>query len=151
VLFRRLRVLGLLVSLAGVAGCTSTVAEPESQRADVAVRAYAAPSGAPAFCDALADTTQLTSLPVVLGTLTADPQDVEANLALTAAVGELQDVLDDVRARRGFSALGTSVEDLIAALRQARDGQLTDAVRAWIGTRLDDVGRQVQPVCDFPA
>ena len=45
---------------------------------------------------------------------------------------------------------GASLEELVAALRTARDGRLTDAVRTSIGTGLDDVGRQVQPVCDFP-
>jgi hypothetical protein len=39
---------------------------------------------------------------------------------------------------------------VVGALGQARDGSLTDAVRTAISTGLDDVGRQVQPVCDFP-
>ena len=150
-LFRRLPVLGLLISLLGVmAGCATADAAPRVERADVAVRSYASPSGAPGFCAALAGSTHLTGLPVAVGTLTADPGDVEARFALTAAISELQDVLDDVRTHPGFLALDRSLEQLAGALRKAGDGLLTDAVRTAIRTGLDDVGQQVQPACDFP-
>jgi hypothetical protein len=114
------------------------------------VQSYAPPSGAPGFCSTLAGSTHLTDLPEAVGTLTADPKDIEATLALTAAISELGDVLDGVREGVGFLELDTSLELLAAALRQAREGPLTDAVRTAISTGLDDVGRQVQPVCGFP-
>ena len=150
-LFGRLRVVGLLFLLvACTAACTGSDAELQVTRADVAVRSYTPPSGAPGFCAALAGSTHLSRLPEALGTLTADPDDVEATLALTSAIGELQDVLDEVRDRSGFLALDRALAQLTNAIRDARDGPLTDAVRAAIGTGLDDVGHQVQPVCDFP-
>jgi hypothetical protein len=150
VLFGRLRVLGLLVPLVGLAACTTAAAEPQLTRADVAVRSYAPPTGAPDFCAVLAGSTQLTGLPEALGTLTADPKDVEATLALTSAIDELHEVLDEVRTRPGFLALDEALQQLADALREARDGALTDAVRTLIADGLDDVGHQVQPVCDFP-
>jgi hypothetical protein len=152
VLIGRLRVLGLAFLLVvGTAACAAEDAEPQVTRADVAVRSYTPPSGAPGFCAALAASTHLSGLPEALGTLTADPNDVEATLALTSAIDELQDVLDEVRARPGFLALDRSLARLADAVREARDGPLTDAVRTAIGTGLDDVGHRVQPVCDFPA
>lgn len=147
----RLRVLGLLFTfVACTAACDPSDAEPQVTRADVAVLSYSPPSGAPDFCAALAGSTHLTGLPEALGTLTADPDDVEATLALTSVIGELQDVLEEVRARPGFLALDRALARLTDAVREARDGPLTDPVRAAIGTGLDDVGHQVQPVCDFP-
>jgi hypothetical protein len=152
VLFRRFPVPGLLVLLvAGAGGCSTPGATASLERADVAVRSYAPPSGAPGFCTALAGSTHLTDVPSAVGTLTADPEDIEAGLALTAVIGELTDVLDGVRAHPGFLELGRSLEQLAGALREAREGPLTDAVRTAITTALDDVGRQVQPVCGFPA
>ena len=149
--FGRLRVLGLLFPLVvGIAGCGGSDDEPQVVRADVAVRSYTPPSGAPGFCAALAGSTHLTRLPEALGTLTADPNDVEATLALTSAIGELQDVLDEVRSGPGFLALDRSLAELTDAVREARDGPLTDAVRAAISDALDDVGQRAQPVCDFP-
>ena len=59
-------------------------------------------------------------------------------------------MLDDVRTHPGLLALDRSLEQLAGALRKAGDGLLTDAVRTAIRTGLDDVGQQVQPVCDFP-
>jgi hypothetical protein len=152
VLFRRFPVPGLLVLLvAGTAGCSTPDATASVERADVAVRSYAPPSGAPDFCAVLAGSSHLTDVPSAVGTLTADPEDIEAGLALTAAIGELKDVLDGVRAHSGFVELDSSLEQLAGALRDAREGPMTDAVRTAISTGLDDVGRQVQPVCGFPA
>ena len=150
-LIGRLRVLGLAFLLVvGTAACDTSDAEPKVTRADVAVLSYSPPAGAPGFCAALAASTHLRGLPEALGTLTADPNDVEATLALTSAIGELQDVLDEVRARPGFLALDRSLTQLTDAVREARDGPLTDAARTAIGAGLDDVGHRVQPVCDFP-
>jgi hypothetical protein len=114
------------------------------------VRSYASPSGAPGFCAALAGTTKLTGLPLAVGTLTADPTDVEAGLALTAVIDELQVVLDEVRAESGFLPLDAALEGLTGALREAREGSLTDALRTAISAGLEDVGRLAQPVCGFP-
>jgi hypothetical protein len=151
----RLRVAGLLFPLIGLfplvslAACTGPDASI-AERADAAVPSYAAPSAAPGFCAELAGTTHLTDLPVAVGTLTADPQDVEAGLALSAAIDELKAVLDEVRDAPDFAALGTSLEELVAALREAREGSLTDDVRTAIRSGLDRVGHLVQPACDYP-
>jgi hypothetical protein len=151
VLFGRLRVLGLLIPLlAATAGCTATEAQPRSTRADVAVRSYAPPSGAPGFCSTLAGTTHLPDLPEALGTLTADPEDVESTLALTAAIGELTYVRNEVEDGPDVTDLVSSLDGLVSALRQARERPVTDAVRTAISTGLDDVGRQVQLLCGFP-
>jgi hypothetical protein len=120
------------------------------QRADVAVRSYVPLAGAPGFCAGLADSVHLTDIPEAVGTLTADPKDVEATLALTAAIDELTTARDAVRAGHGFLALDTALEQLATALRAARDGALSDAVGTAISSGLDDVGRLVQPACGFP-
>ena len=89
-------------------------------------------------------------MPAAIGTLAADPDDVEAGLELAAAIDELQAVADHVPARAGYLAVGTSLEKLVTTLRRARDGRLTHAVRTSISTGLDDVGRQAQTLCGFP-
>ncbi|TFV89889.1 hypothetical protein [Blastococcus sp. CT_GayMR16] len=148
---RRLPVLGLLVSTVALAGCLAEEsAPPPAPRADVAVLTYAPPSGAPDFCTALAGSTHLTDLPRAVGTLVAQPGDVAAALVLTGAITELDDVLDVVRRQPGFLVLDRSLEDLGGALREARDGPLTEVVREAISDGLDDIGDYVQPVCDFP-
>jgi hypothetical protein len=150
--FGGLRGAALAFPLIALAGCASTpTPAPEVQLADVAVPSYAPPSGAPDFCAALAGTTHLTGLPVVLGTLTTQPEDVGARLELTAAADELQQVLDQVSARTGTGALVGSLKKLVAALRVARDTSLTDQIRTRISTGLDDVGRRVQAACAFPS
>jgi hypothetical protein len=146
-----LRVLGLLFPLIALAGCTAADDAPPVPRADAAVPSYAAPSGAPGFCATLAGTTHLTRLPVAVGTLTAQPQDVGAKLELTAAVDELNSVLDQVDGKPDLRALGTTVRELIGVLRDARDAPLTDAIRTKISTGLDDVGQRAQAVCGFPS
>jgi hypothetical protein len=148
--FGGLRVLGLLFPLVAMAGCTTADDKPPVHLADAAVPSYAAPSGAPDLCATLAGTTHLAGLPVAVGTLTAQPQDVGAKLQLTGAVDELTTVLDQVHGRPDLRALGSSVRDLIGVLRDARDAPLTDAIRTKISTGLDDVGRRAQAVCGFP-
>ena len=46
--------------------------------------------------------------------------------------------------------LDRSADALVTTLRDARDGRLTETVRIAITEGLDDVGRRVQAVCDFP-
>jgi hypothetical protein len=147
----RLRVLCLVLPLVATAGCTTAGSASRAQLADVAVPSYAPPSGAPNFCATLAGTTHLTGLPVVLGTLTTQPEDVGARLELTAAADELQQVLDQVSVQTGGGALFGSLKQLVAALREARDTPLTDQIRTQISTGLDDVGRRAQAACRFPS
>jgi hypothetical protein len=90
-------------------------------------------------------------VPVAVGSLTSQPENVGAKLELTAAVDELQGVLHQVRDRPGAGPLAGSLADLVAALREARDSRLTDEVRTQISAGLDDVGRRVQAVCGFPS
>jgi hypothetical protein len=148
------RALGLLV-LPGVVlaatACTGENPRARAQPAGAAVQSYAAPSGAPGYCESLATTTHLTEVPVALGTLTARPGDVEAKLALRAAVDELQAVGEQVSQNARTAELGTALDDLVAALDRAEGGPITDSVRSAVSTGLDEVGRLVQPVCDFPA
>jgi hypothetical protein len=151
VLFRRLRDLGLLfLLLAGIAACTHAETPPAAPRIDVAVQAYTPPSTAPGFCAGLADSSQLPQLPEAVGTLIAEPGEVEASLVLTGAITELEGLLDDIREGPGFVALDRSADALVTTLRSARDGRLTEMVRIAITEGLDDVGRRVQAVCDFP-
>lgn len=148
----RPRVVGLLFLLLALAACTGSAPDPGPQvrRADAAVASYAPPSGAPGFCTELAGTTHVTGLPVAIGTLTADPHDVEAGVALNAAVDELRNVRADVPDQPGFLGLSTSLDELLDALREAQRGPLTDAVRTAISTRLEAFGVQAQPLCGFP-
>ena len=151
VLFRRLRDLGLLfLLLAGLAACTPAETSPAVPHVGVAVQAYTPPTEAPDFCVGLAESHQLSHLAEAVGTLIARPGDVEASLVLTGAISELRGLLDDVRMSPGFLALDRSVDGLVAALRESRDGRLTETVRIAITRGLDDVGRRVQAVCDFP-
>jgi hypothetical protein len=151
VLTRRLRDLGLLLLLlAGIAACTQGEVPSTAPQIDVAVQAYTPPSTAPGFCTGLADSSQLPQLPEAVGTLIAEPGEVEATLVLTGAITELEGLLDDIREGPGFVALDRSAEALVTTLRDARDGRLTETVRIAITEGLDDVGRRVQAVCDFP-
>jgi hypothetical protein len=151
VLTRRLRDLGLLLLLlAGIAACTQGEVPSTAPQIDVAVQAYTPPSTAPGFCTGLADSSQLPQLPEAVGTLIAEPGEVEATLVLTGAITELEGLLDDIREGPGFVALDRSTDALVTTLRHARDGRLTEMVRIAITEGLDDVGRRVQAVCDFP-
>jgi hypothetical protein len=152
VLSGRTRVPGLLVLLTvtvATTACTGGESPQRLKRADVAVQSYAAPSGAPGYCASLAGSTHLTDVAVALGTLTARPGDVEAKLALTAAAEDLRAVDDELT--EDDAALDAALEELAAALDRAEQGPITDSVRAAVSGGLDDVGRLVQPVCDFPA
>ena len=144
----RLRVLGLLFPLAVVVGCTSPDQAPRAQRADVAVPSYAPSLGTPTVCAALAGTTHLDRLPTVIGTLIAQPRDVGAGLELTAVIDELKRVLD---AATDQTALRGSLEQLLGALREARDEPLTDAVGTRISSGLDQLGSRAQSLCGFPS
>jgi len=151
VLTRRLRDLSLLLLLlAGIAACTQGEVPSTAPQIDVAVQAYTPPSTAPGFCTGLADSSQLPQLPEAVGTLIAEPGEVEATLVLTGAITELEALLDDIREGPGFVALDRSADALVTTLRHARDGRLTELVRIAITEGLDDVGRRVQAVCDFP-
>jgi len=151
VLTRRLRDLSLLLLLlAGIAACTQGEVPSTAPQIDVAVQAYTPPSTAPGFCTGLADSSQLPQLPEAVGTLIAEPGEVEATLVLTGAITELEGLLDDIREGPGFVALDRSADALVTTLRHARDGRLTEMVRIAITEGLDDVSRRVQAVCDFP-
>lgn len=149
-LIRRSRVLGLLVLLGATTACSGAEAQPWIDRTHAAVQSYAPPSGAPGYCTLLAGSTHLVGIPVAIGTLTARPGDVEAKLALSAAVGDLRAVGEEVARDAGTAALGAALDDLTAALTRAEAGPITDSVRSAVSTGLDDVGLLVQPVCDFP-
>ena len=150
-LTRRLRDLSLLLLLlAGIAACTQGEVPSTAPQIDVAVQAYTPPSTAPGFCTGLADSSQLPQLPEAVGTLIAEPGEVEATLVLTGAITELEGLLDDIREGPGFVALDRSADALVTTLRHARDGRLTEMVRIAITEGLDDVSRRVQAVCDFP-
>jgi hypothetical protein len=150
VLIGRPRVLGLLLLLGSTTACSGAQTQPSVERTDVAVQSYAPPAGAPGYCTLLAGSPHLVGLPVAIGTLTARPGDVEAKLALSAAVGDLRAVGEEVARDDGTAALGAALDELTAALARAEAGPLTDAVRTAVSTGLDDVGLLVQPACDFP-
>jgi hypothetical protein len=147
VLLRRFPALGLVFPLLAVTACTAGEASSTSRRTDVAVQSYAAPQGAPGYCLLLANSLHVTLLPRAIGTLTARPDDVEARLDLAAAADELTEVRDEA----DDSVVAGAIDDLLDALAQARSGPLTASLVTSISTGLDDVGRLVQPDCDFPA
>jgi hypothetical protein len=144
----RLRVLGLLFPVLAATACTDAEATSTARRTDVAVHSYAAPDGAPGYCTLLAGSLHVTLLASAVGTRTARPGDVEAKLDLGAAAEELTAVRNEVDPD---GPLTDALDGLLAALSQARSGPLTETLRTEISTGLDDVGRLVQPDCDFPA
>jgi hypothetical protein len=138
---------GLLL-LAALTGCTDGAdddAEPPP-RAD----AYVPPSGAPEFCGSLADAAHLDDIPAAVGAIAADARTAEARSDLTAAVGELRDVLDAVRADGGHPRLDAALDDLVTALIELSAGPLTEATQLAITSNLDTIGQQTQPVCEYP-
>jgi hypothetical protein len=151
VFIRRPGVLGLLIVLAAVTGCTPPAGSPEPVRTDAAVVSYAAPAGAPAFCSTLAGSTRLGDISRAVGALAAETGTVEARLQLTGGIDDLEAVLDEVRAEGGYERLGSALEQLVATLSDAMDSPLTDSAGTDIGADLDEVGRQAQPICRFPS
>jgi hypothetical protein len=118
--------------------------------AGAAEPSYVPAATAPGFCALLAGSRHLAGIPSAVGTLTTQPGNAAAQRDLSAAIGDLGAVLDDVRNGRARPDLETAVEQLVEALAAARDGALTRAVQDAISTGLDDVGRLVQPFCDLP-
>ena len=150
-LIGRLRVLGLLVPLLATTACTA--GDPETaavSRVDVAVQSYSPAEGVPVWCVRLARSPNLTGIPAAIGALTAREGDVEAKLALAAAVDDVEAVAAEIP-ESGQADLAGAFDRLGTALRQAQDGPLTESARAAVSTALNDVGRLVQPVCEFPA
>jgi hypothetical protein len=145
----RPRILGLLFPLLAATACTDSDPQVAATRIDVAVQSYAPDEGVPGWCATLAGSTHLTDIAAAIGTLTAREGDVEAKLALAAAVDDVRAVADEI-AGGGQVDLAAAFDRLSKALTRAKDGPLTDASRAAVVTALDEAGRLVQPVCEFP-
>lgn len=150
-LIRRPSVLGLLIPLAAVTGCEGPADRDEAVSTDAAVVSYEAPAGAPAFCSTLAGSTRIADLPRAVGALAAETGTVEARLQLTAGIDDLQAVLDEVRAEGGHERLRSALEQLVTTLAGALDSPLPDSAGSDISVDLDAVGRQAQPICQFPS
>lgn len=144
----RYLVLGLIVLAATVAFGSDE--QPAPDRTAVALPSYTPPVGAPGFCTLLADSTRLTRIPTAVGTLAARPDDGVALGDLTAAVTELQIVLDEIVGTDRYAQLEATLHDLTAALSEATDEPVTEGAWRRIGRGLDDLGAQVQPLCEFP-
>jgi hypothetical protein len=144
-------VLGLLILLGAVTGCTGDADRAEPVSADVAVPSYAAPPGAPHFCTTLAGSTRILGIPRAVGALSAGTGTADAKLELTGGIDDLRAVLDEVRAEDGHERLESAVERLVDTLAAVRDRPLTAAARAGVSADLDAVGRHVQPVCQLPS
>jgi hypothetical protein len=150
VLIGRLRVLGLLVPLVASAACTGDATQKDDViPVDVAVQSYAAAEGVPGWCTRLARSTHLTDVPAAIGTLTARHDDVEAKLALAAAADDVEAVAAEIPEGAQTDVTG-ALDRLAAALAQAADGPLTIVARDAVSGALDDLGRLVQPLCEFP-
>lgn len=135
--------------LAAVAACGSVDDARPAAAADAAVPSYEAPAGAPEFCARLASLDELGRLPESLGTLLTGA-DVEARTQVSQAVGELREVLSEVRENGGHDQLETALDELVQALGAVVDGPLTAAVGDSVSAGLAQVGEQAQPPCGFP-
>jgi hypothetical protein len=145
----RTAVLGISALLLALAGCTSDDAVAPAVDQDLAQPSYVAPDEAPAFCEKLASSAELTELPTSIGTLVAGP-DIEARTQISQTVQELRGVLTDVRDENGHEDVATALDSLITALGQVVDGGVTDSLRAAVSAGLEQVGAQAQPLCGFP-
>ena len=147
---------GLAVLVGALTGCdpdrasAPSAASPAAAGSEVAVPAYAAPSGAPPFCVRLSRTTALPEVPAALGVLAAEPGNEPALHRLGEAVTELEAVLAEVVDAGGQARLTAGLEDLLAFLHSATVNPVDDQLRGRISTSLDVVGHEVQPVCEFP-
>jgi hypothetical protein len=135
--------------LAAVAACGPADDARPAAATDAAVPSYEPPDGAPGFCTRLAAVDELGRLPESLGMLLTGA-DVEARTQVSQAVGELREVLAEVRENGGHEQLATALDDLVRALGSAVDGPLTAAVGASVSAGLAQVGEQAQPPCGFP-
>lgn len=137
--------------LAAVAACgPADDARPAAAAAEAAAApSYEAPAGAPGFCARLASLGELGGLPASIGTLLAGA-DVEARTQVSRAVGELREVLSEVRDEGGHDQLETALDDLVRALGAAVDGPLTASVGGSVSAGLAQVGERAQPPCGFP-
>ena len=148
--FRRPGALGLLFLVGGLSACSSTAAPVAVEPGVAALPSYVAPAQAPGFCDLLARSTHLTTLPAALGRLSANPQDADARREVAGAVTDLRPVLDDVRYAVEYADLETAVENLVAALTDVSGGRLRDDVGARVSSALATLGELAQPACEFP-
>ena len=149
-IFRRPRALGLLVLLVGLTACTSEASTPPETSGVPALAGYQAPSDAPGFCELLAGSTHLRTLPTALGTLAVDGSDAAARQELAAAVVDLRSVLDDVRFAVEYADLETAVEDLVDALTEASGGRLPAQSSDTVARALAAVADEAQPACEVP-
>jgi hypothetical protein len=147
---RRPAVLGLLVLFGTLTGCTSEASTPPEASGSPALRGYSAPAGAPGFCELLAGSTHLGSLPTALGTLVVDGSDAGARQEVAGAVDDLRAVLDDVRDSVEHADLETAVEELVDALTSASGGRPPDELSTTVAAALAAVADEAQPVCEFP-
>lgn len=147
----RLSGLGILLLLA-TAACSSAdagaVTPPVPE--DAAVASYTPPAGAPGFCTTLASGSELPAVSDAMGMLAVAPSDVGAKVTLGNAITELRGVLREMQSQGGPLEVEASVEKLVTALQQAKNGIVTDAVRTAVVAGLDDVASGVQPICGFP-
>jgi hypothetical protein len=137
--------------LAAVAACgPDDDARPAAAGAEAAaVASYEAPAGAPGFCARLASLDELGRLPASIGTLLAGA-DVEARTQVSRTVGELREVLSEVRDEGGYDQLETALDELVRALASAVVGPLTASVGESVSAGLVQVGEKAQPPCGFP-
>jgi len=150
-LWRGLSGLALRTLVAAVAGCTSTAAPTgDGAGAAVAVPGYAAPSGAPDFCARLAETEHVGQLPVAVGRKTVRDSDTSAVSTLQLAIGELEDVLDEVSDEDRHASVSAALEDLLAAAHAATEHPVHDALVDRLTGSLKALGDEVQPLCTFP-
>ena len=147
---RRPAVLGLLFLVGAVTACSSSAAPVAVEPGVAALPSYVAPAQAPGFCELLANSTHLTTLPAALGQLSADPQNADARLEVAGAVTDLRPVLDDIRYAVEYAALETVVANLVAALTEVSAGRLRDDVGERISSALTRLGELAQPVCGYP-
>jgi hypothetical protein len=147
VLAGRPLVVGLL--LLSATGCTGD-ADDEPQDTASAVASYDVPPGAPEFCARLAAARHVDDIPAAVGGIAAGAPAADTRAHLLAAMDELRYVLAAVREDGGYVQLDAALDDLIAALQGTTGGRLTQSAQAAITAGLDDVGRETQPVCEFP-
>jgi hypothetical protein len=132
----------LAVALAGCSGADHDVVETAA--------AYEPPAGAPDFCTRLAGAAHVDDIPAAVGAIAADARTAEARADLTAAIGELRDVLGAVRDDGGYPRLDSALDDLVAGLIVTSSGPLSEGTQLAISSNLDAVGRQAQTACEFP-
>jgi hypothetical protein len=145
------RVGGLgLLTLVAVSGCAFAGDPAREAGATAQVPGYEAPAGAPAFCTGLAAATHVGGIPTAVGMLTVDRGDTAAVQQLEAAIGDLEEVLDDVSGDDRNARVTAALEDVLASVHSATRNPLDDGLLDRLTFRLEALGDEVQPLCEFP-